>query len=103
MNSHQTVGLLISGGLADVFSTIAGVTLGLPEQNPAVAWLMAELNPTPAVLLIKLLAGAMLLLLWQTTSHRIEAPRAVFAVPGVLWALIGAGNLIVIHTTPGTF
>jgi hypothetical protein len=102
MNSHQTAGLLITGALADVFSTIAGITVGLPEQNPAVAWLMAELNPTPAIVLIKLLAGVVLLLLWRTTSHRIEHPRAVFAVPGVAWALIGAANMVVIHRTPGT-
>ena len=64
--------------LFDGVATYVGLSTGVTEGNPLLAWTLGRIGPTPALCLFKFQACACLLLLWRLRSHRFAVPALAF-------------------------
>jgi len=63
----------------DGVATYVGLTTGVTEGNPLLAWTLGRIGPTPALCLFKFQACACLLLLWRLRTHRFAVPALAFS------------------------
>jgi len=65
--------------LFDGVATYVGLSTGVTEGNPLLAWTLGRIGPTPALCLFKFQACACLLLLWRLRTHRFAVPALAFS------------------------
>lgn len=82
----------------DGFVTLVGTSRGFPEGNPIVATAMASVGPTAGILLMKLLALALLYVIYRRGEHPLVIPSLsslafAYTFLAVLpWMLLLAGK-----------
>jgi hypothetical protein len=93
---YVSICALLWAGMADILTTLVGLSTGLPEANPVAALLFHTVAPAHAMLALKLVFVTVLVLLVMRLPLRYR-PWPMWALAAV-WGLVSLYNLTVILT-----